>query len=93
MWQDETVEMVKNHERNIVKLQQQIDEISERANALTWEEFEFRIRNLENSLANERFFVSKLKEQLKCTHRWECLGGGGQVMTDVCRKCGASYDY
>ncbi|AZV01848.1 hypothetical protein [Aeromonas phage Akh-2] len=93
VWRKEVTEMLHHHEKNIASLQKKIEDVCARTNSITWEEYEFEVRNLENSLANERFFVHKLKEQLNCEHKWKCLGGGGQIMTDVCPKCGASHDY
>ncbi|WBF79280.1 hypothetical protein IACHDJAJ_00041 [Aeromonas phage vB_AdhS_TS3] len=93
VWQTEVEDMVKYHEKNVVALKEKLEDICNRTASITWEEYEFQVRNLENAIANEKFFIHKLKEQLKCEHSWECLGGGGQIMTDICRKCGASHDY
>lgn len=53
----------------------------------------YEVRNILNSIANDEYLPNKCNYELSCNHSWKCLGGGGQYMSDVCEKCGASFDY
>lgn len=54
---------------------------------------EYEIRNILNSIANDEYLLNLRQHELLCDHQWKCMGGGGQYMSDVCVKCGASFDY
>lgn len=93
MWEKETRDRLEFHRKEVERCELEKQLIKVLATPISQEEWDFVIRNLENTIANEKYYISKIERQLACDHYWECLGGGGQVITDICRKCGASFDY
>lgn len=92
-WRKETEQRLEHHKYRILKLKEKLQGLKSSSFSKNWGEVDFSLRNIENTIANERFYVHKLEQQLACNHHWECLGGGGQIITEICRKCGASFDY
>lgn len=92
-WREETEQRLEYHKDQILKLKGKLEDLKKSSFSMNWEEVEFSLRNVENTIANEMFHIHKLEQQLACNHHWECLGGGGQIITDICRKCNASFDY
>lgn len=93
IWLKEANAKLEEHKARVVTLDAQIDKISSLNIPMVPEEREFSLRNLHNQLANEGYYINKLQIQIACDHDWNCLGGGGQIMTDICHACGASFDY
>lgn len=92
-WRKETEQRLEHHKYRILELNKKLQGLKSSSFSMNWSEVDFSLRNIENAIANERFYAHKLEQQLACNHHWECLGGGGQIITEICRKCGASFDY
>jgi hypothetical protein len=93
IWLKEAKERLSGYVKRLTTLEEQKARILSLQKTISVEEWEFSVRNTENSIANEKYSILKLQRQIDCNHDWECLGGGGQIMTDMCRNCGASFDY
>lgn len=93
IWLKEAKAQLEEHKTRVGTLEKQIAKVTNLNIPMPPDERKYSLRNLHNQLANENYYISKIQVQIDCDHDWKCLGGGGQIMTDICRTCGASFDY